>query len=148
MGFNWRYLVAIIGIVAVALMAFMKMHAEQPPAGDTSASFTFSKPSKQGIYLVAIEPESSSVGIGELHTWIVTVTTPDGKPVTDASIAVSGGMPEHGHGLPTSPQVTKQPGEGRYHVEGVKFNMGGLWELKFAISAPAGDDEAVFNLKL
>lgn len=147
MGFNWRYLVAIAGIVAVAVMAFMKMHAGQP-SGDTSASFAFSKQSQKGIYLVAIEPETSPVRLGELHTWIVTVKTPDGKPVADASIEVSGGMPQHGHGLPTSPRITAHLGEGRYRVEGVKFTMSGLWELKFAVSAPPGDDEAVFNLKL
>lgn len=146
MGFNWRYLVAVAGLVAVATMAFMKLHSTTPPAA--GPSFALSKQSEKGLYLVAIEPENPPVKQGELHSWIVTVKTPDGKPVEGAAIAVSGGMPAHGHGLPTVPQITAQLGEGRYRVEGVKFNMGGVWEFKFAVSAPPGNDEAVFNLKL
>ncbi|PSJ63883.1 FixH family protein [Pseudaminobacter soli (ex Li et al. 2025)] len=147
MGFNWRYLVAIIGIAAVAAMALTKLYSV-PPQPVSGPNFAFSKPSDQGTYVVAIEPETTPVKQGELHSWIVTVKTPDGKPVESAKITVSGGMPAHGHGLPTSPEVTDHLGEGRYRVEGVKFSMAGLWELKFAISAPQGDDQAVFNLML
>jgi hypothetical protein len=57
-------------------------------------------------------------------------------------------MPQHGHGLPTSPQATEYLGDGRYLIEGVRFNMGGWWELKFSISAGQGDDSAVFNVVL
>ena len=57
-------------------------------------------------------------------------------------------MPEHGHGLPTSPAVSAHLGAGRYRVEGVKFTMSGWWELRFAITAPAGSDNAVFNVML
>ncbi|MEP9396051.1 FixH family protein [Mesorhizobium sp. KR2-14] len=146
MGFNWRYLVALAGLLAVALMAFTRLQSE--PSSVSAPNFALSKPSENGAYLVAIEPEAPPVKVGELHSWVVTVKMPDGKPLDDASIAVDGGMPAHGHGLPTSPRVTAQLGEGRYRVEGVKFNMGGAWEFRFAVSAAAGDDEAVFNLKL
>lgn len=146
MSFNWRYLVAIVGLLAVASIAFTRM--QTAPASVSAPSFALSQPSANGTYLVAIEPETPPLKVGELHSWLVTVKTPDGKPVEGASIAVDGGMPAHGHGLPTSPRVTAQLGEGRYRVEGVKFNMGGLWEFQFAVSAPAGDDTAVFNLKL
>lgn len=146
MGFNWRYLVAIVGLLAVALMAFTRMQTAPSPVA--APSFVLSRTSENGTYLVAVEPEAPPVKVGELHTWMVTVKTQDGNPVDGASITVSGGMPAHGHGLPTSPEVTAQLGDGRYRVEGVKFSMGGAWEFRFAVSAPAGDDEAVFNLKL
>jgi hypothetical protein len=42
----------------------------------------------------------------------------NGEPVENATIAVDGDMPEHGHGLPTCPQVTKYLGNGDYLVEG------------------------------
>ena len=76
------------------------------------------------------------------------MTTPQGTVVEDAVVAVDGGMPQHGHGLPTEPRVTEYLGEGHYRVAGVRFNMGGWWELKFAISAPPGDDTVVFNIVL
>jgi hypothetical protein len=68
--------------------------------------------------------------------------------VDSASITVDGGMPQHGHGLPTRPIVTKHLGEGEHLVEGMKFNMGGWWVVKFAISSAQGSDIVTFNLEL
>ena len=47
-----------------------------------------------------------------MHSWMLTVKTPDGKPVEDAKVAIGGGMPDHNHGLPTSPQMTEHLGRG------------------------------------
>jgi hypothetical protein len=68
--------------------------------------------------------------------------------VNVAKVAVDGGMPQHGHGLPTRPRVTRVLGGGDHLVEGMKFNMGGWWVVKFAVQADAGRDSLVFNLKL
>jgi hypothetical protein len=57
-------------------------------------------------------------------------------------------MPQHGHGLPTSPQVTQNLGNGDYLVEGMKFQMPGWWEVRFSISAGAQTDTITFNLTL
>lgn len=122
------------------------MHALAPPPKELDLSRA--KASEKGIFAIEIAPEAGRFRQGELHAWIVTLKTADGAPVESATIAVDGGMPDHGHGLPTSPQVTSYLGDGRYRVEGVKFNMSGWWELKFAVSAPQGDDQAVFNLTL
>jgi hypothetical protein len=97
---------------------------------------------------VTIEPEEGPPTLGALHSWLLTLETPTGQPVKDATIAVDGGMPEHGHGLPTSPVVSAHLGGGQYRVEGMKFTMAGWWQLRFAITAPAGSDSAVFNVKI
>ena len=39
-------------------------------------------------------------------------------------------------------------GPGDYAVEGMKFNMGGWWVVKFRVAADAGRDSVTFNLKL
>ncbi|MGE0042801.1 MAG: FixH family protein [Vicinamibacterales bacterium] len=78
----------------------------------------------------------------------VTLRQADGGPVDDARIAVDGGMPQHGHGLPTRPRVTRNLGDGIYEIEGVRFNMGGWWELRLAIDAAPGADTVTFNLDL
>ena len=71
--------------------------------------------------------------------------TRGGAPVTDAQIAVDGGMPQHGHGLPTKPLVRTQVADGTYLLEGMKFSMTGWWEIKLAIQAADCADTAVFN---
>ena len=83
-----------------------------------------------------------------MQTVRVAITDNTGRPVDDATIHVDGGMPQHGHGLPTRPRVTRALGDGLYEIEGVRFNMGGWWEFKLAISAPAGTDVVTFNLDL
>lgn len=57
-------------------------------------------------------------------------------------------MPRHLHGLPTAPAVTQALGDGRFLIEGMKFNMPGWWEIELHIDGPAGADTATFNLVL
>jgi hypothetical protein len=83
-----------------------------------------------------------------MQTVRVTVRDADGRAIDEAQISIDGGMPQHGHGLPTRPKVTQRLGDGTYQVEGVKFNMGGWWELKFRIDSAAGTDSVTFNLDL
>ena len=83
-----------------------------------------------------------------MQTVRVAITDAAGVPVDDATIQIDGGMPLHGHGLPTRPRVTRALGNGLYEIEGVRFNMGGWWEFKLAINTPSGSDIITFNLAL
>ncbi len=62
--------------------------------------------------------------------------------------AHTGGMPQHGHGLPTKPRITKNLGDGKYLVEGMRFSMNGWWEIKFDIDSGNRKDSVTFNLVL
>ena len=141
---KWSLLLGVVAVLAVAAFVLWPMFMRPPVELDLSRT----KDSAAGLYKVSVEPENGTVEQGAIHSWILTVTTPQGTVVEDAVVAVDGGMPQHGHGLPTEPRVTEYLGEGHYRVEGVRFNMGGWWELKFAISAPPGDDTVVFNIVL
>ncbi len=100
-----------------------------------------------GTFNVSYSSEET-IAINQIHSWVLHVETADGQPVEDATITVDGGMPQHGHGLPTAPQVTEYLGNGDYLVEGMKFQMGGWWEVKFNISAGDLTDTITFNLTL
>jgi hypothetical protein len=140
-----RILIAVAGLVVVVLAAFAALHMMSSPPADLDLSRA--KASEKGFYQVAIEPEAGPPVLGTLHSWLLTLKTPAGQPVVDATITVDGGMPQHGHGLPTSP-VVSDLGAGKYRIEGLKFTMTGWWELRFAITAPSGSDNTVFNVKL
>jgi len=105
------------------------------------------RPSAQGRYVATLQPEQP-LRVRKLQTVQVTITDAAGQPVDGATIAIDGGMPQHGHGLPTRPRVTKALGGGAYQIEGVRFNMGGWWELKVAVDGTAGSDTVTFNLAL
>ena len=80
-----------------------------------------------------------------MHSWKVKLATADGTPVRGARFTVDGGMPQHGHGLPTQPRVTRELAEGTYQLDGMKFSMTGWWEVKLAIQGPQGADQVTFN---
>jgi len=65
-------------------------------------------------------------------------------------IKISGGMPAHGHGLPTRPRVTHvsrtSNGEFLLTIEGLKFQMWGDWVLVIALPGISDKAEASFNL--
>ena len=123
-----------------ACMMFMR------PPKDLDYSRTRS--SEGGAYRATIQPPGDTIPKGKLHRWTLHLETAAGAPVQGATIAVDGGMPQHGHGLPTKPRVTRPLGPGDYAVDGMKFNMGGWWVVKFRVAGDAGRDSVVFNLKL
>ncbi|MBL8583989.1 MAG: FixH family protein [Rhizobiaceae bacterium] len=149
MSASLRFLLALLVLVVLVSGGFYVSDRLRPTAAapaQAQAGLPRTKPTVAGLYQVSIEPENATVPQGELHAWVLTLRTPDGKAVDGAEIAVDGGMPAHNHGLPTSPKVTAALGEGRYRIDGVRFNMGGRWELRFAISGAAGTDAVAFDL--
>ena len=113
-----------------------------PPA---DLDLRLDRPSAAGTYRVALVPPETIPAINQLHTWKVRLASPDGTPVHGATFAVDGGMPQHGHGLPTRPRVTSEVRDGTYVLEGMKFSMTGWWEVKLAIQGPLGTDRVTFN---
>jgi hypothetical protein len=134
--------------LTVALLAgwFFAATMMQPPADDLD--LTLSKSTEAGLYLSTIAPAIGPASVGPMHAWTVTVTTPDGAPVEGAQIGWDGGMPQHGHGLPTSPQMTEALGEGGYLIEGMRFNMPGWWTLTVTIDGNVGTDQVTYNVVL
>lgn len=128
---------------AASLLALLLVSACMSPPANLDTSLD--RPTLEGRYRIRLQPPASAPAINQMHAWEVTVATPDGQPVRQARIAVDGGMPQHGHGLPTKPRVTRELGEGRYLIEGMKFSMTGWWEIKLAVQAAPGADKVTFN---
>jgi hypothetical protein len=127
----------------LSLAALAAITGCMSPPQDLDLALT--RPSIDSKYLVTLQPPARPAAINQLHAWQLRVATPAGKPVTQARIQVDGGMPQHGHGLPTRPRVTRELPDGGYLIEGMKFSMTGWWEIKLAIDGPAGADRVTFN---
>ena len=113
----------------------------------TDLDLTLQHPSKQGKFVVRMEPPASGPAINQMHSWQVRVNNAaDGAPVSQAVIAFEGGMPQHGHGFPTRPRVTRELSPGVYALEGMKFSMTGWWDMRLAIRAGDSADTAEFNV--
>ncbi len=129
-----------LGMSLTACMLFAK-----PPK---ELDYSRTRTSEGGRYRGTIRPQGDSIPKGKLQRWTLHLETVDGAAIDSVKIAVDGGMPQHGHGLPTKPRVTRDLGNGDHLVEGMKFNMGGWWVVKFRVNAAPGADSLVFNLSL
>lgn len=134
------------GTILGALVIATALHAAMSAPADLDLSRA--RVSDGGTYRVSFTPSGDSIRVGKLHSWRLHLETVDGEVVDSAEIVVNGGMPQHGHGLPTSPRVTRAFGNGDYLVEGMKFNMRGWWVVSFKVGGAAAADSVTFNLKL
>lgn len=133
-------------LATLALLAGVALACAGAPARDESAGW--GSISDSGRLAGRLAPESGPVAIGRFQTWILALRAAGGAPVTGAAIAIAGGMPGHGHGLPTQPQVTEELGDGRYRIEGVKLNMVGAWVIEVFVQTAAGTDRLRFDLAI
>jgi hypothetical protein len=135
---------AALSAAACGHLAMMGRGVERPAA---EAFGLGPRVSEKQTYTATLQP-AQPLRVRRLQTVPVLVTDAHGRPVESAVISVDGGMPEHAHGLPTQPRVTRALGGGVYEIEGLRFSMGGWWEIKLAIDSPAGADRVTFNLSL
>jgi hypothetical protein len=117
---------------------------ERPARLDRSLDRT----TENGSFHVKIASVRDPIPLHQIHQWSVLVTDRVGNPVPGATFKVGGGMPEHGHGLPTAPNVQPTGPAGRYALSGMKFSMDGWWELKLDIAAAGISDRVTFNIVL
>lgn len=120
--------------------------ASAAPSASASAEGAWRATSAAGRFRIVIRPEAGRVPIGPLHAWIVSVETPDGRPADVRQLVFDGGMPQHGHGFDTKPQVTDQLGPGVFRVDGVRFHMAGRWQIRVDAAADGAADVALFDV--
>lgn len=124
----------LIGTLALALLAGFAVNATAQDENLPNVNSALSvQKSVNGLFSVAVEPGLKPMRLNKLHYWNLRLSDADNKLVSGAKIRVDGGMPGHGHGLPTSPRVLAGDKPGEYILKGLRFNMGGVWQLKLDI---------------
>jgi hypothetical protein len=156
----WPFFIALL--LAIQLQYFfmtgrLKRWREKRAAAALAAAVLLCMPlsdvlaeewvSSRGVYAVSFESSLEPIKINQIHSWTLYITS-GGDPVSGASLTVSGGMPAHDHGMPTRPRVTAELGNGEYRLEGMRFHMGGDWEVSIEIKANGKTDTVVVTLAL
>jgi hypothetical protein len=137
-------LMLLLSLTACALTAGTDGRQSSSSEKDVSTE----RVSDNGLFLVRYQSDLQPAAINQMHTWVLHIDNTDGQPVEQAVIRIGGGMPDHGHGLGTAPQVTEELGGGDYRVEGIKYSMPGWWTMTFEITAAGQTDSVTFNLVL
>ncbi len=133
MGTQFKKLLFLLTLV----ISQIALAAEEPDLEMTTANG----------YRLHIHSQLQPLGINQIHSWLLELSNSAGA-VSDASISVEGGMPEHNHGLPTQPQVTEEIEPGVYLIEGIRFHMPGPWQMRFTIQFNGTETEAVLDFQL
>jgi hypothetical protein len=135
------------GFLAVLALTCAGAAACARPAADMDLSLNRTTDDK--LFRVRAASETNPIPMSKMHRWSLHVDSADGLPVTGARLEIDGGMPEHGHGLPTAPRAEPGDAPGDYVINGMKFSMPGWWVLKVNVQAPNGrTDKVTFNVVL
>ena len=138
----------LLGTVAIVSIGIMNLRMARMGDIPSDLDYSTTRSSNKGLFSVSYTASTGTVPVNQMHQWTLHIESADGRPVEDATINVDGDMPQHGHGLPTSPRVTKYLGNGDYLVDGMKFQMGGWWLMDFTISTRDQTDAVHFNMML
>ena len=143
-GFVLVGILVTLGALAGGHLLMMRGGAPRPAESEFGLGPRASQARMYTATLIPVAPLKTRT----MQTVQVSVADAQGQPIDGAQIAVDGGMPQHGHGLPTRPRVTRNLGNGLYEIEGVRFNMRGWWEFTLSIATASGTDRVTFNLSL
>lgn len=130
-----------ISLFVPFLLSILTACAAPPESLDLAMTHTTAEKN----FIVTLQAPATPAAINQIHSWQLRLTSPTGVALSNVRIAVDGGMPQHGHGLPTRPQVTPPLADGSYRIDGMKFSMTGWWEIKLTIQSDAGIDKVTFN---
>lgn len=69
-----------------------------------------------------------------------------GDSVTDAELAVTAWMPDHGHGMNQEPTVTAG-GDGTFVAAGMLLHMSGAWDVYADVSSAGATESATLSIR-
>jgi hypothetical protein len=143
---HWLFLL-LISIFALpdtagAMDAIGKVRRERP--ADLDASTTVA--TRYGTLQASYETDFPELPLNSVHTWRLSLQDKNGLPVVGADIDLTADMPEHLHGMTTTPLIQESDTPGLYLVRGMNFHMPGYWEVTLDVSGAGSRHLLRFNL--
>lgn len=129
--FKGKILLSAVSLILAFLhFSVLAKGEELHRLGKSDAILSFQ--SEQQDVVVSIKGNRNFFALNKMQYWDVVIAKVNGSPIKDVELSFDGGMPSHGHGMPTMPKVVKE-GDTEFLVKGIKFSMPGVWELYFDI---------------
>jgi len=137
---------AVFDFSEVKAMGHEHSMMNAPPPKDLD--YSTMKMTANENFTVMYKSVGGHIRINKIHSWELTIKDAAGKPINDAMVTIVGDMPEHGHGLPTQPEIKNAGVAGLYRVDGMKFTMPGWWIITVSVMANGVHDNVSFNLNI
>jgi cytochrome c peroxidase len=139
----------IIGLIKNLMLMVLIVGSILPSLVESKSEqnyYPLTRLTDSGRLQFTIRSQVLPIPLNKLHSWTVKITKVDGDPVQPLEILIDGGMPRHQHGLPTQPAITRYQGNGEYLIEGLQFQMEGVWQLRFKCLDDNGWDQIIFKI--
>lgn len=134
-------------LLTCILVALTACKAEKTATTSTTPAWELTQATENGLFKVNLMCRHMP-SVGPFQDCQIELQDRQGQAITEAKISIEGGMPIHGHGLPTAPVVSPLDGQGHYRIDGLQYNMPGPWLLGFLIKTTAGQDKVVFSFEI
>ena len=148
----WPFFIAVLLLLQLQYLVMSgrlkKWLGKAPAAAAVAGALLLPATGFADELVVTYTIPGGGIEINRMHSWILHVEDASGAKVEGATISVSGGMPEHDHGLPTAPRVTEDLGGGDYRLEGMRFHMRGRWEVVVTVTTADGTSIVSIPLQL
>ena len=133
-------------LILPVLVAILARPGAVPARADVAAP-DLSATTASGVRLEVFS-ELSPLTINRIHSWRIRLRDADGSPFEARRLELTGGMPEHDHGLPTVPGASPTDEPGEFLLEGLRFHMPGLWRLDFTLVGAQGSETVSLEFSL
>ena len=129
------------------LFTLVACKAETVPEQTNAPTWQLTQTSVNGVFKLSLMCRHQP-SVGPFQDCQIELQDKQGQVVNDAKISMDGGMPSHGHGLPTAPVITSLDSQGHYRIDGLQYNMPGTWLLGFMIKTASSQDKVVFSFEI
>ncbi|MFZ1389139.1 MAG: FixH family protein [Thiolinea sp.] len=129
------------------LFTLLACQAETTSTATETPVWQLSQTSAKGLFKLSLMCRHAP-SVGPFQDCQVELQDQQGQVVNDAKLSVDGGMPSHGHGLPTAPVISSLDDQGHYRIDGLQYNMPGAWLLGFVIKTASSQDKVVFSFEI
>lgn len=86
-----------------------------------------------GIFKGKFFYEDEKPPVGETHSWLLYVESAEGEVLEGATIQGDGINYDAMRGFSKPPVISEYVGNGHYRVEGIHFQVGGVWTMRFQV---------------
>ncbi|HUQ83949.1 MAG TPA: FixH family protein [Gemmatimonadaceae bacterium] len=143
-------ILAAMGVAAAVVPPMADVAGRAEPSLTRRSTAPFSRLSAilshNDVYRASLVAPSDPPGTTGSRAWVIEVQTATGRPVENAALSVESWMPDNDAVRATHPRVTGYFGAGRYHVEGLRFDHRGWWNVRLQVVGAAGTDSLAFNI--